>query len=932
MTPRAQSWREMSPAPRAFIAAVVVSGIGVLVYSLLLHEWGEHPLRFSCYLVIALAASRLKVNLPGITGTMSVNFLFVLLGVLELGLSETIALGCAAVVVQCIGRDRPVPVQVSFNVCSTALAVAVTFLGYRYALLHSSVHAPMLLFGAACLYFAGNTLPVAVVISLTEHRPLHRIWHDCYFWSFPYYLVGAGVVGIMSWLHHFADWQTSLLTLPIVYVIYRSYRLYLGKLEDEKRHVEEMADLHMRTIEALALAIEAKDQTTHDHLQRVRIYAVEVAKDLKVDQAGMEALQAAALLHDIGKLAIPEHIISKPGRLTPEEFEKMKIHPLVGAEILERVQFPYPVVPIVRAHHEKFDGTGYPQGLRGNEIPIGARILAAVDFLDALASDRQYRRALPLDEAMAELASESGKAFDPEVVRVLERRYVQLEKMVVARMHNLSKEKSAEAQERDDDQNKDEEATVNSEIRPAAGFASQGKPQSHERSFLSSIAAARQEAQTLFELSQDLGASLSLGETLSVFAVKLRRAMPYDAIAIYVRHGDELVPEYVNGDNFRLFASLRIPMGQGLSGWVAQNLKPILNGNPSVEPGYLNDASKYSTLTSALAVPLEGLQGVVGVVALYHAEKDFFTSDHLRILLAVSSKMALAMENALKYEQAENFAVTDYLTGLPNARSLFLQLDRELARCKRDKTNLTVMVTDMDGFKQINDRFGHLEGNRVLRLFAHSLKETSREYDYVARMGGDEFVVIAPGLTVEAAARKAEQMRELAQQAGREVCNEDILSLSVGKSVYPDDGLDAEKLLSEADKRMYLQKQSQPSRSNRRLYRRVRVRITTEIAIEGQARTMLGIISNLSVNGCYVETSVLLLAGTRVKLSFLLDNTKVAIQSEVLRMDMGVGAALRFSESTHEVRATLQRLLEQLASSEAIAERQRGQTASATIG
>ncbi len=229
MTPRAQSWREMSPAPRAFIAAVVVSGIGILVYSLLLHEWGEHPLRFTCYLVIALAASRLKVNLPGITGTMSVNFLFVLLGVLELGLSETIALGCAAVVVQCIGRDRPVPVQVSFNVCSTALAVAVTFLAYRYALLHSSIHAPMLLFGAACLYFAGNTLPVAVVISLTEHRPLHRIWHDCYFWSFPYYLVGAGVVGIMSWLHHFADWQTSLLTLPIVYVIYRSYRLYLGK-------------------------------------------------------------------------------------------------------------------------------------------------------------------------------------------------------------------------------------------------------------------------------------------------------------------------------------------------------------------------------------------------------------------------------------------------------------------------------------------------------------------------------------------------------------------------------------------------------------------------------------------------------------------------------------------------------------------------------
>ncbi len=922
MKTRPQSWRDMSAMPRLFIAVVVLCGTSVLTYSVL-HGRSENPLKFFCYLVIALAASRLKVNLPGITGTMSVNFLFLLLGVLELSFAETMALGCAAVVVQCFDRDRPVPIQVAFNVSSTALAIAVTFASYRYSLTHHAVSNPStLLFLAACVYFVANTLPVAAVISLTERRSLRKIWADCYFWSFPYYLVGAGVAGMMSWLHGFTDWQTSLLTLPVVYLIYRSYRLYLGKLEDEKRHVEEMADLHMRTIEALALAIEAKDQTTHDHLQRVRVYAVEVAKELKVDREGMEALQAAALLHDIGKLAIPEHIISKPGRLTPEEFEKMKIHPLVGAEILERVRFPYPVVPIVRAHHEKFDGTGYPLGLRGAQIPIGARILAAVDFLDALASDRQYRRALPLHEAMSRLVDESGKSFDPQVVKVLERKYVDLEQLVHQRTDSLGKQKlSTEVKEPD--------ANAEPAIKPAAGFEAQGRRQSPERSFLSSIAAARQEAQTLFELSQDLGASLSLGETLSVFAVKLRRAMPYDATAIYVRHGDELVPEYVNGDNFRLFASLRIPMGQGLSGWVAQNLKPILNGNPSVEPGYLNDPSKYSTLNSALAVPLEGLTGVVGVVALYHAEKDFFTSDHLRILLAVSSKMALAIENAMKYEQAESSAVTDYLTGLPNARSLFLQLDRELARCKRDSKTLTVMVADLDGFKQINDRFGHLEGNRVLRLFAHSLKETSREYDYVARMGGDEFVVIAPGLTAEATARKAEQMRDLAKQAGKDVCNEDILSLSVGRAVYPEDGMDAEKILSEADKRMYLQKQSQATQKNRRLYPRVRGRLTTEISGKGLERAVLGIVTNLSLGGCYVETSGLLLPGSPLKLTFSHERTNVSIESEVVRMDMGIGAAIKFSEATHEVRVALQRILEQLASLEAVVDLKRSHNATA---
>src|SRR6059058_6082167 len=442
-----------------------------------------------------------------------------------------------------------------------------------------------------------------------------------------------------------------------------------------------MANLHLRTIEALALAIEAKDHTTHDHLQRVRVYAVELAKELGLESDDIEALRAAAQLHDIGKLAVPEHIISKPGRLTPEEFEKMKIHPVVGAEILERVRFPYPVVPIVRAHHEKWDGSGYPFGLKGTDIPIGARILSAVDFLDAMASDCQYRRALPMHEVLQRLAAESGKSFDPKVVEVLEKRHRQLEKLVEPGSDNeggsqLSTDLKVERGE-----------------APAAGFEDIAvkDPAANEARFLFSIAAARQEAQTLFELSQDLGASLSLGETLSVFSVKLLRLVPYDAIAIYIKRGQELIPEHVSGDNHRLFASLRIPLGQGLSGWVAQNRKPIVNGNPSVEPGYLNDPAKFSTLRAALAVPLEGVNGVVGVMTLYHADKDAFSKDHLRILLAISSKVSLSIENALKYRQAESSATTDYLTGLPNARSLFLHLDSELSRCRRLGSPLAVL-------------------------------------------------------------------------------------------------------------------------------------------------------------------------------------------------------------------------------------------------
>jgi diguanylate cyclase (GGDEF)-like protein len=240
------------------------------------------------------------------------------------------------------------------------------------------------------------------------------------------------------------------------------------------------------------------------------------------------------------------------------------------------------------------------------------------------------------------------------------------------------------------------------------------------------------------------------------------------------------------------------------------------------------------------------------------------------------------------------------------------------------------MVADLDGFKQINDRFGHLEGNRVLRLFAHTLKETSREYDYVARMGGDEFVVIAPGLTVEAAARKAEQMRELAQQAGKDICNEDILSLSVGRAIYPDDGVDAEKILSEADKRMYLQKRNQSTPKNRRLYPRVRGRLTAEISGNGQPQS-LGIITNLSLGGCYIETSGILLPGSQLKLAFSHEHINVAIESEVVRMDMGIGAALKFNEATHDVRVALQRILEKLSSAEAVVDLKRGQVAAGRL-
>src|SRR5205085_3587348 len=627
----------LRPKAKVFIFAVALLATACSLVAVT-HWHSDDTIQFLCYLLVALLASALKVTLPGIDGTMSVNFLFILLGVMEMSYAETLVLGSAAVVVQCYWKParKLQVVHVVFNLAQLTVATTAAYSVYHYSRAGMFVgRQPLALIASAIAYFLFNTIAMSLVISLTEQKQPRRVWKECYFWSFPYYLVGAGIAEGVSMLNRVIGWQTSLLVMPAVYIIYRSYRLYLGKLETEKMHVEDMAGLHLRTIEALALAIEAKDHTTHDHLQRVRVYAMEIAEDLGLGHEEKEALRAAALLHDIGKLAVPEHIISKPGKLTPEEFEKMKIHPIVGAEILEQVKFPYAVVPIVRSHHEKWDGTGYPDGLKGEQIPIGARILSAVDCLDALASDRQYRRALPLDEAMVQVVADAGKAFDPQVITVLHQRYVELEKMATEHAPEVRAKLSTDVK-------------VERGAAPATGFATDEAPAEQverierpasQPDFLASIAAARQEGQMLFELSHELGNSLSLDETLSILSVRLNKLVPYDSIAIYILREEKLHPEFVSGDNFRLFSSLEIPLGQGLSGWVAQNRKPILNGNPSVEPGYLNDPSKFSTLRSAVAVPLEGATGVLGVLALYGAVPDSFSTDHLRVLLAISSKL-----------------------------------------------------------------------------------------------------------------------------------------------------------------------------------------------------------------------------------------------------------------------------------------------------
>jgi putative nucleotidyltransferase with HDIG domain len=777
----------MTPNARLYVIVILLLGLSVL--TLAFSNWHlDGPLKFAAYFVLAVAASVLKVTLPGMAGRMPFNFVFILIGLVDLSLPETLLLACATVLIECIWRpnSRTTFLEVAFSLANMAIAIACA--GYvLYAPLSVAIPKALLIFLATTCFFIVNTFPLAAVVALVESRPVVRVWKEDHAETYPLYVLGALVAWAFDVAARYAGWQIALLTVPVAYLLYRTYCLYVARIEDEKVHAEQMASLHLRTIEALALAIEAKDNTTHEHLKRVQIYATEMGQELGLTDAELEALQAAAVLHDIGKLAVPEHIISKPGKLTPEEFEKMKVHPVVGAEILEHVQFPYPVVPIVRAHHEKWNGSGYPYGLQGKDIPIGARILAVVDALDALASDRQYRRALPLAEAMTKVEQESGRSFDPQIVDLLKRRYIEFERKAKGANGRGIKLST--------------DLKIARGAAPGAGFAEAAPvlpalaTANHGATdLLSGIAQAREDVSDLFD---NLGGpeEISLDEVFAVFGVRIKKVIPHDAIAIYLLHEEKLIPRYVSGDNYRLFSSLRIPMGQGLSGWVAENRRSILNGNPSVEPGYLNNPDIFSTLRSALSVPLIGTAGTIGVVSFYHEGRDSYGQNHLCLAESIAPRLALSIEHALRgmirEARVEPAAVSSGTT-------VMRHIDSELVRARRMKTGVGVLICAIERWSEMSSRLGRPEADRVLLSVSSMLRDTCCEYDYIGSLREGEFVIVLPGLTASLVRSKAAKLMQISIAAG-----DQSLNLVAADGQYPEDGDEPYMLLAAADRRLF---------------------------------------------------------------------------------------------------------------------------------
>jgi diguanylate cyclase (GGDEF)-like protein/putative nucleotidyltransferase with HDIG domain len=577
----------------------------------------------------------------------------------------------------------------------------------------------------------------------------------------------------------------AIVIIPVLAAAAYGYWSHERKLEGMAVEAEEVQRIHMATIEALATAIDARDQVGIGHVRRTQIYAVGIGQLLDLSAGEIEALRTGALLHDIGKLAIPDHILNKPGKLTPSELEKTKIHPVVGAEILAKVGFQYPVVPTVKFHHESWNGKGYPHGLAGEDIPLTARILCVADAYDTLRGARPYRPALSRDKARQVMQAEAGTRFDPTLVSVLLRNLSGLEEEVVA---------------------------------AGLGYETHGTNEAFgdEGSYAEKIKLANQEVFNLYELAREFSAAGSLEETFKLFADDLTKFVPFGTCAIYLLDSAKRAATavHVSGDDAKVLEGRKLRVGQGATGYALRSGETVKNVEPDLDFAHsqVELLGKYQTLAS---VPLRAGKDIVGAVTIYSANIVEYGDEHIRLLETISRIAAEAIGKSLQHDEVKAHALTDPLTGLPNARSLQMQFDKEIARANRGGSSFQVLMLDLDGFKAVNDSFGHKVGDDLLTGVGQIIKGQLRDYDFMARYGGDEFIALIPETTTQDVADLCGRIEKAVRDFKIDVGGGRFagVGVSVGSAGYPSNGDTLDTLIVAADKVMYMRKSNRKRRA-----------------------------------------------------------------------------------------------------------------------
>jgi len=607
---------------RLFIAIVSLVGVPIVVNSTLVLIHSNIPPEWVLFTILTLGSGMLTVKVPSIETRVSVSEAGAFAAVLLFGPHVgVLALALDAVRVSLHWKMKVE--QTIFNFANLGLSMwvagSVFFLVSGTRPLYLDPPPPTILLCLALMtatYFAANSGLTASIVALANRQPLRSVWMKHYRPLIPSYIAAASVSLLLVLAYREAHLMAVALILPLLGVCYLTVRSSYGRLEDTREHVAQLNRLLISTVETLATAIDAKDEVTHDHVRRVQRGTLALAAELGVKDADqLKAIEAAALLHDTGKIAVPEHILNKPGRLTPSEYEQMKKHAPIGAQILSSIEFPYPVVPIVRHHHENWDGTGYPDGIKGDAIPLGARILSVVDCFDALTSDRPYRRRMTEAQAIQILLERRGTMYDPAVVDVFVNAYSRIMPPATATPHPVA-QAMGEARSHDREEDRTDAGVV-----VGAGY---GIPDG---------------LLAFTSLSRALDGHARLSDVGALTWLLSRHILACDAMAIFIvdEAGDRVVVRYAAGPGIARGMSSHV--GTGIAGWVAATRKPAVNSDPALDLGAVV-SSGARPLRSCVALPLVDRDVLVGVLAFYAQAPEAFTDDHLRLLDLVAPKLA----------------------------------------------------------------------------------------------------------------------------------------------------------------------------------------------------------------------------------------------------------------------------------------------------
>ena len=632
----------------------------------------------------AMISGRQARRLPGADAFLLISESLVLLGVMMLGALPGVSIAVIAVLATGyrLGKKRDFYLPA---ISRAALSVSIAGWLY-YALINYFAEHPLpikagqaavaaiLMLALASSRYIINAI-IAALISKASGQAAKTGFLETLPKKFVSYLVCAISAGLLNIsLQYLGAVTTAVLmtmALPLPIIIYYTFRTYRDKLGEQERHYQEVTSIYDSILEMLAMAIDAKDDVTHDHIQRVKLFARRLGEICGLSSLEIEALKAGSLLHDIGKIGVPAYILNKPGKLTQHEFEQMKLHTIIGADMLSNIDFRYPVVPIVRHHHERWDGRGYPDGLSAEQIPITARILTLVDNYDALRSDRPYKTGMSRDEALAYIKQNAGTFFDPNLVEIflsviddLEAEASKIKSTPVVRSEPAASKALASAS-------------------PAAGF--DPTPQiDRAAAALNSIAETNQRVTALYEMSRTLSSILSVEDTVAILANRLSKLVPFTTcvVSLFDATRSEFEVVHAVGKHSEKFLRRRQPAEAGITGYVITNQRAMYNTNPVLDLGFLG-AEAASQYKGVIVYPLVKNEEALGAIGLYSEEIESYGSDYIQLMESVAQPASDAVYNAISFEQAQRAAFTDPVTGLANLRAITTQYEHERARSER---------------------------------------------------------------------------------------------------------------------------------------------------------------------------------------------------------------------------------------------------------